>query len=50
VRDDGAGGADPRGHGLTGLARRVAALDGHLEVDSPPGVGTALRAEVPCGS
>jgi signal transduction histidine kinase len=50
VRDDGAGGADPRGHGLTGLARRVAALDGHLEIDSPPGVGTALRAEVPCGS
>ena len=48
VRDDGCGGADPgRGTGLRGLADRVGALDGHLEVDSPPGWGTRVRAELP---
>jgi signal transduction histidine kinase len=48
VRDDGVGGADPgRGSGLRGLADRVAALDGSLELDSPPGAGTRLRAEIP---
>jgi PAS domain S-box-containing protein len=48
VRDDGVGGADPaRGSGLRGLADRVAALDGRLVVDSPPGGGTRVRAEVP---
>jgi signal transduction histidine kinase len=51
VRDDGSGGADPAaGSGLRGLADRVAALDGGLEVISPPGGGTVLRVEVPCGS
>ena len=50
VEDDGAGGADPDGGGLTGLRRRVEALDGRLEVDSPAGGGTRLRAELPCGS
>ena len=40
MRDDGRGGADPRGGtGLRGLADRVAALDGTLDVDSPPGDG-----------
>ncbi|MFB9442923.1 sensor histidine kinase [Dactylosporangium vinaceum] len=48
VRDDGTGGADPAGGGLTGLARRVAALDGRLQVDSPPGGPTVVRAELPC--
>jgi signal transduction histidine kinase len=49
VADDGVGGADPaRGSGLRGLADRVAALDGRLEVDSPPGVGTTVRAVIPC--
>ncbi|WP_406860692.1 sensor histidine kinase [Streptomyces sp. HUAS MG47] len=48
VRDDGDGGADPRGGGLTGLASRVAALDGTLAVDSPAGGPTAVRAELPC--
>jgi signal transduction histidine kinase len=48
VRDDGAGGADPAGSGLLGLARRAAALDGRLRVDSPPGGGTTLTAELPC--
>jgi PAS domain S-box-containing protein len=51
VRDDGRGGAEPAaGSGLRGLADRVAALDGRLEVESPPGAGTLLRAELPCGS
>ncbi len=49
VRDDGIGGANPSaGSGLRGLADRVAALDGRLEVLSPPGEGTVVRAEVPC--
>jgi PAS domain S-box-containing protein len=51
VRDDGRGGADPAaGSGLRGLTDRVAALDGRLQVSSPPGAGTVLRAEIPCGS
>ena len=50
VSDDGAGGADAsRGSGLRGLADRVAALDGTLSLDSPPGRGTRLRAEIPVG-
>ncbi|WP_229702614.1 sensor histidine kinase [Streptomyces albiflavescens] len=49
VRDDGSGGADPgRGSGLTGLADRLAVLDGTLTVDSPPGGPTVLRMEIPC--
>jgi len=49
VHDDGVGGADPTiGTGLRGLADRLAALDGRLEVHSPPGEGTTVRAEVPC--
>jgi PAS domain S-box-containing protein len=48
VEDDGAGGADPgAGTGLRGLADRVAALDGTFAVDSPPGAGTRIRAELP---
>ncbi len=48
VADDGAGGADPeRGSGLRGLLDRVEALNGTLVVDSPPGGGTRVRAEVP---
>ena len=37
VRDDGAGGADASGGGLSGLADRVAAVDGRLDVRSPAG-------------
>jgi signal transduction histidine kinase len=49
VSDDGAGGADPAtGSGLRGLADRVATLDGVLEVVSPSGEGTIVRAEIPC--
>jgi signal transduction histidine kinase len=48
VSDDGAGGADPtRGSGLRGLAARVEALNGRLDVDSPPGHGTRVTAEIP---
>ena len=47
VRDDGVGGADPSGGGLRGLRDRVDALDGHLELDSPPGGGTTLTVEIP---
>jgi signal transduction histidine kinase len=48
VRDDGAGGANLNaGSGLRGLRDRVEALDGHLAVDSPPGLGTTLIAEIP---
>jgi PAS domain S-box-containing protein len=48
VKDDGVGGADPtRGTGLRGLSDRIAALDGRLEVESRPGEGTTVRAEIP---
>jgi signal transduction histidine kinase len=48
IADDGIGGADPgRGSGLRGLADRVSALDGSMELDSPAGSGTRLRAEIP---
>jgi signal transduction histidine kinase len=49
VGDNGAGGADPnRGTGLRGLADRVEALGGRLELRSPPGQGTLLIASIPC--
>ena len=49
VSDDGVGGADPSaGSGLRGLSERIAALDGDLELDSPRGLGTTLRARLPC--
>jgi signal transduction histidine kinase len=48
IADDGPGGADANGSGLTGLRRRVEALDGSLAVDSD-GTGTRIRAELPCG-
>ncbi len=48
VSDDGVGGADPGGgSGLRGLAARVEALNGHLDVDSPPQRGTRVTAEIP---
>jgi signal transduction histidine kinase len=50
IEDDGLGGADPaRGTGLRGLADRVEALGGALHVDSRPGRGTRLAAEIPLG-
>jgi signal transduction histidine kinase len=47
VADDGIGGADPSGSGLTGLSDRLAALNGRLLLQSPPGEGTTLVAELP---
>jgi signal transduction histidine kinase len=48
VSDDGVGGADPAGgSGLRGLVDRVEALGGRLRIDSPPGGGTRLTAELP---
>jgi signal transduction histidine kinase len=51
VCDDGVGGAEAAaGSGLRGLADRVEAIGGRLQVISPPGRGTVVRAEMPCGA
>ncbi|MDT0266844.1 histidine kinase [Streptomyces sp. DSM 44915] len=51
VEDNGRGGVDEgRGSGVVGIRRRVAALDGTVEVRSPVGGPTVLRVELPCGS
>jgi signal transduction histidine kinase len=50
VVDDGTGGADVSGSGLTGLRQRAEALDGTLSVASPAGGPTTVRVELPCGS
>ena len=51
VTDDGRGGACPEhGSGLRGLADRVGALDGRLEVHSPLGAGTRVHVEIPCAA
>ena len=48
VADDGVGGADhSKGSGLLGLEDRVAAIGGRLHVESVPGQGTSVRADVP---
>jgi signal transduction histidine kinase len=48
VTDDGVGGADPaRGSGLIGLSDRIGAIGGKLAIDSPPGRGTSVVAELP---
>jgi signal transduction histidine kinase len=49
IGDDGNGGARRRpGSGLEGLAQRVEALDGTLEVESPTGGPTTIVARLPC--
>jgi signal transduction histidine kinase len=51
ITDDGVGGADPAaGTGLRGLAERVAAVDGWMQVLSPEGGPTTILVEMPCGS
>jgi signal transduction histidine kinase len=48
VIDDGVGGADPTaGTGLRGLRDRVDALEGRLDIESPPGEGTTVTVEIP---
>jgi signal transduction histidine kinase len=49
ISDDGIGGADPDGAGLSGLADRVSGVDGRLSVESPSGGPTIIAAELPCG-
>ena len=47
VRDDGVGGADPNGSGLTGLRERAEALGGVLKLTSPSGHGTSVDVRLP---
>jgi signal transduction histidine kinase len=47
VRDNGAGGADPAGHGLVGMRDRVITLGGRLEIESPAAGGTLVAATLP---
>jgi signal transduction histidine kinase len=49
ISDDGIGGADPDGAGLSGLADRIAGVDGRLTVESPSGGPTIVSAVLPCG-
>src|SRR3954470_20872632 len=50
IRDDGRGGAElGAGSGLQGLRDRISAMNGTLEVESPPGAGTTVRARLPAG-
>jgi signal transduction histidine kinase len=48
ISDDGDGGADASGPGLSGLANRVSTVGGRLTVSSPSGGPTRVRAEIPC--
>jgi signal transduction histidine kinase len=48
ISDDGVGGADAHGSGLSGLADRVAGVDGRLTVESPAGGPTIIAAVLPC--
>jgi signal transduction histidine kinase len=48
ISDDGVGGADAHGSGLSGLADRVAGVDGRLTVESPSGGPTIIAAVLPC--
>jgi len=49
ISDDGIGGADADGAGLSGLADRVSGVDGTLSVESPSGGPTIISAVLPCG-
>ena len=51
ISDDGVGGAVLRAEsGLGGIADRLDALNGRLELESAPGTGTTVRVEMPCAS
>jgi signal transduction histidine kinase len=48
IKDDGKGGADlHKGSGLVGLKDRIEALEGTIEITSPPGAGTCLSVNIP---
>jgi signal transduction histidine kinase len=49
IADDGVGGIETRGHGLSNILDRVNALDGEVTIVSPPGRGTRLEVRIPCG-
>ena len=49
IADDGVGGVESRGHGLSNIFDRVNALDGEVTIVSPPGGGTRLEVRIPCG-
>jgi signal transduction histidine kinase len=49
ISDDGIGGADAHGAGLSGLADRVSGVDGKMAVESPSGGPTIIAVELPCG-
>ncbi|HYJ12104.1 MAG TPA: sensor histidine kinase, partial [Thermomicrobiales bacterium] len=50
ITDNGRGGANlGQGSGLRGLQDRILALDGRFSLSSPPGRGTTIRVEIPCG-
>jgi signal transduction histidine kinase len=49
IADDGVGGVESRGHGLSNILDRVNALDGEVTMVSPPGRGTRLEVRIPCG-
>ena len=47
VCDDGVGGAQPDGSGLRGIADRVGAFGGHVQIESQPSRGTSIIASFP---
>lgn len=49
ITDDGVGGVEARGRGLSNIVDRVNALDGEVTIVSPPGHGTRLEVRIPCG-
>lgn len=49
IADDGVGGVESSGYGLSNILDRVNALDGEVTIASPPGMGTRLEVRIPCG-
>jgi len=49
IEDDGVGGAESPGRGLSNIVDRVGAFDGEVTVVSPAGAGTRLEVRIPCG-
>jgi signal transduction histidine kinase len=49
IADDGVGGVESSGYGLSNILDRVNALDGEVTIASPPGMGTRIEVRIPCG-